>query len=221
MALPIFPGPDLLRGLTYSSKWTPRFFNQTAVVPTGAEYDIAVAEYPLHDFELTYRFLRDGPRWGDALSALEFRTMMGFHLAMGGSAGRFLYRNPDDHQVSRNLIGMGDGSTRKFTLTRSFGANGYAASEPVGQVNTGELFNVYLGGSTIPVNPADYVLDVSNPVANTITFAAAPASGAAIYVDMSYFYYCKLTSNTPGFEKFMTRLWSIGQLQIRSCRPGT
>lgn len=221
MTLPIFPGPDLLRGLTYSSKWTPRFFNQSAVSPTGAEYDIAVAEYPLHDFELTYRFLRDGPRWGDALSALEFRTMMGFHLAMGGSAGRFLYRNPDDYRVSRNLIGMGDGSTRTFTLTRSFGANGYAASEPVGQIDTNALFNVYLGASAAPVDPGNYVLDASKPVNNTITFSVAPTSATPVYVDMDYFYYCKLANNSPDFEKFMTRLWSIGQLQIRSCRPGT
>lgn len=221
MTLPIYPGPDLLRGLTYSSKWTPRFFNQTSVAPTGAEYDIAIAQYPLHDFELTYAFLRDGPSWRDALSAMEFRTMMGFHLAMGGSAGRFLYRNPDDYQVTRNVIGMGDGATRSFTLTRSFGANGYAASEPVGQVNTDALFNVYLGASPAPVNPADYVLDTSKPVINTITFDTAPAAATPIYVDMTYFYYCKLPANAATFEKFMTRIWNLGQLQIRSCRPRT
>lgn len=221
MTLPVYPGPTLLRGLTYNSKWTPTFFNQTAVSASGAEQDIGIAQYPLHDFELTYKFLRDGPRWGNALSALEFRTMMGFHLQMGGSLGRCLYRNPDDNAVYQQPIGTGDGSTTTFTLVRTFGANGYGATEPVGMVDSNALFNVYLGGSSTPVNPSLYAISTANPVANTITFATAPALGQAITVDMAFWYYCKLTSNTATFEKFMSRLWTIGKVQLRSCRPGT
>ncbi len=221
MTLPVYPGRSMLKGLSYSSKWTPNYFNQTATAVTGAEVDVAIAQYPLHDFELAYKFLRDGVGWGDALSALEFQTMMGFHMAMAGSLGRCLYRNPDDHQVFQNQIGIGDGATTTFTLTRRFGANGFFASEPVGQVNTGELFNVYLGGSAAPVNPSLYTLSTANPVANTITFTTAPAAGVAIAVDMSYFYYCKLSGGSPSFEKFMGRLWALGKVQLRSCRAGT
>ena len=221
MALPVYPGANLLPGLTYGAKWSPVFFNQTATGPTGAEQDIAIAQYPLHDFELTYEFLRDGPQWGGTLSALELRTMMGFHLQMSGSLGRFLYKNPDDQQVFQQPIGIGDGTTQSFTLVRTFGANGYGGFEPVGQVNTGELFNVYLGGSFVPVAPTLYTLNTANAAANTITFTTAPAAGQAVAIDMSYFYYCKLANNTATFEKFMHRLWSIGKVQFRSCRPGT
>lgn len=220
MPLPVYPGAHLLPGLTYSSKWTPTYFNQSATSASGAEVDVGIALHPIHAFELTYAFLRDGVGWGNALSALEFRTLMGFHQMMGGARGRCLYRNPDDYRVWQNLIGMGDGTTTTFTITRTFGANGYAASEPVGQVDTAAGVNVYLGGSGTPMAPTLYTIDTSAPVANTITFATAPALGTEIRMDMQFYYYCKLP-NAGTFEKFMARIWEIGTVTLRSCRAGT
>jgi hypothetical protein len=222
MTLPVYPGRDLLRGLSYGQKWSPMFFNmptQTAV--SGADIDLGLAEHPLHDFELTYGFLRDGPiPNSDLLAQLEFKTLMGFHLQLGGALGRFLYLNIDDYQVFQNVIGTGDGATTSFTLTRTFGANGYTGTEPVGQVNTGELFNAYLNGSGTPVNPSLYTVDDTSPCANTIVFDTAPPNGQAIAVDMSYWYYCKLGENSNTFEKFMSRLWNVGKVRLHSCRPG-
>jgi len=221
MTLPVYPGRSLLKGLTYGQKWSPVFFNQDADAATGASVSVGIAQYPLHDFELTYEFLRDGAGWTGSLSALEFQTMMGFHLSMAGSLGRCLYWNKDDNAVLQNRIGTGDGTTTTFLLTRTFGANGYTASEPIGQIIAGQPFNVYLNGSLTPVSSSLYTLDTSNSVANTITFATAPTSGYEIAVDMSYYYYCKLLNEQPTFEKFMDRVWSLGKVQLRSCRPGT
>ena len=220
MTLPVYPGRSMLKGLSYSSKWDSQFFVQKAVSATGAAVTALVAQNPLHSFELTYKFLRDGPAWGDVLSALEFRTMKGFHLAMQGSAGRFLYKNPDDYQVWQQPIGTGDGTTTTFTRVRTVGANGFFGTEPVGQVDTSAI-NVYLGVSAAPVLPSLYTISTANPVANTITFATAPTSGQAIAIDMAYWYYCMLANDNGQFEKFMHRLWSIGKVQISSCRPGT
>ena len=223
MTLPVYPDHRALPGLTYSQKWSPKFLNATATTATGADIDVGLAQYPLHDFELTYEFLRDGVRWGHggfALPTLEFKTMMGFHLAIAGTLGRFLFKNEDDCQVFQNQIGVGDGTTTVFTLTRTFGAGGYAASEPVGQVDASQPFNVYLGGSASPLSPALYTLSTANPVANTVTFATAPALGQQVSVDMSYFYYCKLAANAQTFEKFMDRLWRLNKVTLHSCRPG-
>ncbi len=221
MMPPIYPDGALIRGLTYSQKWSPRFYNLTATTATGADIDVGLAQYPLHDFELTYEFLRDGAR-GSVLAreTLEFRTMLGFHLAMGGTLGRFLYRNVDDRRVTQQQIGVGDGATTTFTLIRTLGANGYGASEPVGQVDESEPFNVYLGDSATPVDPSLYTLSTVSPVANTVTFVTAPAAGQSIRVDMSYFYYCKLAKNSNTFEKFMDRLWTLNKVTLHSCRPG-
>lgn len=224
MTLPIFPDRSLLRGLAFSQKWSPKFFNATATTATGADIDVGLAQYPLHDFELTYEFLRDGIGWAawppNARATLEFRTMMGFFLSIAGTLGRFLYQNVDDYSVTQNEIGVGDGTTTVFTLTRAFGANGYTASEPVGQVDTTQPFNVYLAGSATPLNASAYTLSTANPCANTVTFATAPALGQSVRVDMSYFYYCKLAQNAATFEKFMDRLWSLNKVTLHSCRPG-
>ena len=204
----------------YDATWAPTFFNQKATTATGADISMAVASTPLHDFDLEYEFLRDGQHWGGALSALEFRTMMGFHLAMAGSQGRFLFHNPDDYQVFQNVIATGDGATTTFTLTRTFGANGFFGTEPVGQVDVQSGVNVYLGGSSSPLAHAAYTISTANPCANTITFATPPAAGQAIAVDMQYWYYCSLGAESNSFKKFMDRIWSLGKVTLHSCRAG-
>lgn len=220
MSLVVYPGRDLLPGLTYGQKWDPAFFNASDTTATGADIDISLAPYPLHDFELDYEFLRDGlySEWLNG-QGLEFKTLNGFWLQSGGVSGRFLYKNTADFKVFQNQIGVGDGSTTVFTLTRNYGAGGFSQTEPVGQVNTGEPFNVYLNGSPTPVTPTLYTLSAANPCANTITFGTAPTSGYAVTVDMSYYYYCKFAKDTNSFTKFMDRLWNA-TVQLHSCRQG-
>lgn len=214
--LPIYPDRSLLPGLAFSEKWSPTFYNaKTVTTATGAEIDLGLAQYPLHDFELTYEFLRDGPLWN---GSAEFKTLMGFHLQLGGTLGRFFFKNIDDYQADGNIVGAGDGATNTFTLLRTFGANGHYGSEPVGIVDTTQFFNVYLDGGL--VSPATYSIDTSNPAANTITFASPPGLGVEITVDMSYYYYCKLAVNSNTFEKFMTSIWNLGKVTLHSCRAG-
>ena len=218
--LPVYPDATFLRGLAYSQKWTPTFFNATATTATGADIDVGLAQYPLHDFELTYEFLRSGSRGLPYVrETMEFQTMMGFHLAIAGTLGRFLYKNPDDTAVFQQPIGVGDGVTTAFTLARTFGANGYFGTEPVGQVDANQPFNVYLGGSGTPL-AGGYTLSTAAPCANTVTFATAPPLGQQISVDMAYFYYCKLSANSNTFEKFMDRLWQLQKVTLHSCRTG-
>ena len=225
MTLPIFPGRDLIRGLAYSQKVTDIFYTQTAKTSTGASINVGLSLYPLHEFELTYAFLRDDvPRaWPRCADSLEYRTMRGFFLQTAGALGRFLYRDIDDCKVFQQSIGTGDGTTTTFTLIRTFGANGYGASEPVGQVDNGGgalvPFAVYLGGSGIPLS-SGYTVSTANPVANTVVFTTAPNIGQNIAVDMSYFFYCKLADDTNTFEKFMSRLWMLSKVTLQSCRPG-
>lgn len=221
MTLPVYPDRSILKGLGFSQKWTPEFFNlKTAVSASGAETDLALAQYPLHGFELTYNFLRDGGVGGWAAPAgLEFRTLMGFWLQLGGSVGRFLYRNPDDNQVAAQLIGTGDGATTGFTVVRSFGANGFGATEPVGQVDTTQPVTVRLGNTVQAASL--YTLNTAAPAAQLLTFATAPGAGVSIYMDFAFFYYCKFGANSAGFEKFQHRLWKLQKIDLKSCRPGS
>jgi len=216
--LPIYPDKTLLKGLGFSSKWSPEFFNlATETTATGADIDLALAQYPLHNFELTYNFLRS---WrAPANASLEFKTLMGFWLMLGGTAGRFLFRNPDDGFVAAQQIGAGDGATTAFgPIVRSFGANGYVASEPVGLIDPTWAPVVRLGDQVQP--SSTYALNTAQPLNQTITFATAPGAGVPIYMDFAYFYYCKFAENSNTFEKFADRLWMLQKISIKSCRPG-
>lgn len=221
MALPVYPDRTVLKGLAFSSKWTPQFFNLApAVSASGAEVDLALAQYPLHGFELSYNFLRDGGLRGwPAPGGLEFKTLMGFWLQVGGSVGRFLFRNPDDCRVAAQLIATGDGATATFSVIRSFGANGHGGAEPVGQVDTSQPVVVRLGNAVQASSL--WSLDTASPAAQTISFATPPAAGTPIYMDFAYFYYCKFAGNAASFEKFAERLWQLQKVSLKSCRPGT
>jgi uncharacterized protein (TIGR02217 family) len=211
MPLPIYP---TLPGLTYPVKWTPRFYNmETQTAGSGADIDLALADYPLHDFELQYDFLRD------ASGLTEFKTLFGFMLSIGGRSGRFLFSNPDDYTVTGQGIGEGDGATTTFTLIRSFGASGFVGIEPIGQVDLLSTFNVYVNG-VLKTLTTDYTVDQSVPGANVIIFTTAPAAAAAITVDMSYYYYCKFPDDAQEFDKIVAQLWQVSKVLLHSCRPG-
>lgn len=210
MTLPVYP---TLKGKAPQFKWVPRFYNMaTQTAASGADIDLALATYPLHDFELQYNFLRDN------VSPSEFKTLFGFVLQLAGTPGRFLFSNPDDNAVTGQGIGTGDGSSTVFTLIRSFGAGGFSGIEPVGYVNSVGL-NVYDNG-VLKALGSDYTLQQTTPGAQTITFAAAPLTGHAITADMAYWYYCKFPDNAQEFDKFMNLLWSMQKVIMHSCRPG-
>lgn len=219
MTLPIYPDATILPGFAFSTTWSPRFFNMpTETTATGADIDLALAQYPVHTFELTYDFLRDGWFWPSA--SLEFKTMMGFFLMVGGTVGRFLFQNPDDNCVAAQQIDVGDGSTTTYgPIFRTFGGNGYCASEPVGQVDLTKPVTVRLGNTIQPAS--SWTVNTEVPLNQTISFASAPPAGTPIIMDFSYFYYCKFPDNSNTFEKFMDRLWLLQKVQIKSLRPGT
>ncbi len=203
-----------LPGLAYNVGWDTNFFNMpTSTSSSGADIDLGIAQYPLHDFTLTYEFLRD------QFGFMEQKTMRGFFMAIAGSLGRFLFKNPHDCGVKSQVIGTGDGTTRLFTLIRTYGAGEYSSSEPVGTVDGTVPVNVYLNG-VVQSFGTDYTLITSTPCLQQVQFATAPGNGVEITVDMNYFYYCKLADSKLTLEEFMHRLWSLNKIVLHSCRPG-
>ena len=204
-----------LPGLGYSVLWKPKFFNMpTQTTTTGADLDLGLASAPLHDFELTYELLRDT----FAVGTSEFKTMLGFFGAMSGNLGRFLFKNPDDSSVAQQFIAITDGTTHLWTLNRTYGVGEYSWTEPVGYVDLTLPFNVYLGG--VLQDPSSYSVQVTQPALQQIQFTSTPTTGQVITVDMSYFYYCKLSADTLTFEKFMNKLWLLKKATLHSCRAG-
>lgn len=209
---PVYP---TLIGLGYSVKWSPIFFNMpTDTTATGADIDLGLADDPLHDFELTYGFLRD--QFGN----LEFKTMMGFFLAMKGTRGRCLFPNPDDRSVAGQFVATTDGVTSLFgPLKRTFGVGELSGTEPIGWLDTTQPLRVYLNGVLQDVSTYSFVMDAA--VNMQLKFNNTPTTGQEITIDMSYFYYCKLPANMNTFEKWLDRIWLLSSVILHSCRAGT
>lgn len=216
--LPIYP---TLPGLTYDTTWSPTFYNMdTDKTVSGADIDLGIAQYPTHDFELTYAVLRND-FFGDlnTYGGPEFKAMMGFFLMIGGTLGRFLFTNPDDNSVTAQPEFTTDGTTSVYgPVIRTFGTPVYNGSEPVGVIDTGSTFNVYFDG--VLQNPSTYTVLTGDPCNQQIQFHSTPTAGKAVTVDMTYFYYVKFPENTNTFRKFMNQLWSLEKVTLHSCRPG-
>jgi hypothetical protein len=236
MTLQIYPASSALQltsglgappgflALGYKVKWTPVFFNQSAKTLTGASIDIALAQYPLHSFELTYPFLRDYDPQQLNVFNTEFRVLMGFWLQIGGSVGRFGFRNPDDYLVTgQTITNSYDGTTTSFTIVRTLGSSPlpvYGLTEPIGILDTPNFSTkVFFNGvqQTITTN---YTLDTSVPGRQLLNLVTLPSAGTAITMNFGFLYYCKFVDDSLDFEKFANPIWSAPTVKIQSCRPG-
>lgn len=201
-----------LASLGYSVFWIPQFANApTQVAANKAEIDLALAATPIHDFELTYNVLRNN------VADHEFKTLFGFFLLQGGNVGRFLFLNPDDYTVTGQVQYTTDGTTLTYgPLNRTFGYGANVGTEAVGYIDNSATFNVYLDG--VLESPGNYTLDRTYPCNQRITWAVAPTTGKVITTDMTYWYYVKFQEDNMSFEKFMSTLWTVKKVSLRSCR---
>src|SRR5258708_22339398 len=108
-----------------------------------------------------------------------------------------------------SVIAAGDGATTKFILTRTYGAGGFTAAEPIGYLNTGLAFNVYVNG-VLKTLTTDYTIDRTFPGKQTITFTVAPANTLSVSIDASYWYFCRFSDDS--LDRKSTRLNSSHQI---------
>jgi uncharacterized protein (TIGR02217 family) len=205
-----YPTPP---GLDIKVIWRPKALNFAPQIhASGREVNVAASQYPLHEFELIYNMLRNRTP-----TELEFKTFMGFFLAVAGTLNGFLFLNPYDNQVTANVIAAGDGATTKFTLTRTYGAGGFTAAEPIGYLNTGAAFNVYVNGALKTLG-SDYNIDQTFPGRQTITFASAPGVSLPISIDASYWYFCRFSDDSLDFEQLLFNIFQIQKVLLLSKR---
>lgn len=230
--MPYLIYPQNLPGLSASVTKTPRFSVEVQAHTSGGEARLSYWSEPLWDWTIAYDVLRDGFRYGRNFD--ELRQVAGLFLACGGSLQGFQFKDPDDHQVSRQFIpgpgifGTTDGVTTAYTLTRTYGANdsatGYEGSEAIGFLDTTQPFNLYIDSSATPVSPSDptygYSLATAAPKQQQVVFNTAPAPGHALYADMSYLYYARFAADSQDFDKFMAQLWALKKVTLTSLRYG-
>lgn len=193
MSNALFP---VLPGLSFSVKRSPEWKTIVNTAASGKESRIALWSAPRWNYELVYEFLRDN-------ATAELHTLLGFFLQRQGRFDSFLFQDPDDNTISGQSMGLGDGTTTSFAAVRMLG--GFV--EPV-IIDLTQPATWFVGGVATAVT----YNDPATPTA--MTFAAAPAAGAAITGSFSYLFRLRFDMELVDFEKFMSGLWEVKSLKM-------
>jgi uncharacterized protein (TIGR02217 family) len=189
---PTFPG------LTWNVTKTPQWSTRVQRVASGRELRASLFTRPLWGIKLSYEVLR-------ANGLQELQQLVGFFNARQGSFDSFLYADPDDSSVTQALFGTGDGSAKQFQLLRSFGG----FSEPVVALQ---------GVPTIFVNGAQSAGATADLNSGIVTFAAAPAAGAALTWSGSFYWRVRFAKDSIEFNQFMKQLWEAKTVELISVK---
>lgn len=205
---PIYP---TLPGLGYSVIKRPTAFTTSQISGSGWQTVIGYAAAPIWEWDLTY------PDWlPDTPGASDLKTFLGFWLACGGNLTGFLFDDPDDNTVTGQPIATGDGVTTNFPLVRTFGGASGTGTEPIGYLKTGATFNVYVAGTLLATSA--YTVLTTSPVNQILKFGTAPANGAAITVDMGFYFYAQFKDASVELENLLYRIWAVKKITIMSRR---
>lgn len=191
----VFP---TLPGITWDVKRSPEFSTTIVRGADGGETRIGNWVYPLWHWTLTYELLRD-----DVTD--ELKTLVGFFLARQGKLDDFLFDYIDDNAVTGQQLGVGNGAATTFQAIRAYG--GFV--EPVKALKATP--KVYVGG-------IEAATGWSVSSTGLITFATAPANGAVITADLSYYWRVRFDLDTAEFNQFAERLWEMQECTMVSVR---
>jgi uncharacterized protein (TIGR02217 family) len=196
-----------LSGLGWSVTRKPTFKTIISQAVAGQESRLTLWKNPIWEFDLTYEVLSDVPNGGITPLAV----IMGFYLQAQGSGQDFLLNlqdltlNPSDGNIVGQIIGTGDGATTGFQLTRSIGAWREDVQVP----------NIV---SAIYVDDAEVDTGWLVGPNGVIIFAAAPAAGATIKADFSWYYRVRFADDSLDFENFSFLLYQCQQVNLLQVR---
>lgn len=202
------PIPTLpsLKGQGWSVHRTPAWTTLRQAHVSGREARSLGYQFPIWKFELTFDGLDSSDFYRGGLGTFTLQQLMSFYLGRQGQQGSFIYVDPDSGAVTGTAVGTGDGFTTRFQLTRTIG--GY--SEPISVLRT--IANVKVAGVAAT---GLWTVDVTT---NTLIFIAAPASGAAITLDMTFGFICRFSDDIEDFEEIAQKLYQLGSLKFEMVR---
>lgn len=184
-----------LQGVSIVEKWSPIHNTLVLQSATRMESRATYEAYPLWQITLKYELLRAG------LEA-ELQAMAGFFLRHQGRLHDFLYEDARDSSTANDVFGRGDGVTKSFRLWRTWGNS----RAPVSAVKT--MGAVMVAGV---VMGAGYTVDMHT---GWVTFAAAPADGAALTWSGDYYWRVRFLNDDLEFEQFLHRWWQAGKIEL-------
>jgi uncharacterized protein (TIGR02217 family) len=138
----------------------------------------------------------------------ELQTILGFFEECQGENASFYFEPTALSPASAQTLGTGDGTTTTFSFTVTMGGGVIAPA------NIDTPPNIYLDGV---LQSGGYTVAV-NPLAPTVTFATAPASGVAVSADFHWYFLCRFDDDSADVEEFLAQLYALQSLRLRTVR---
>lgn len=182
-----------------SKKPTFKTIIQTPVSGRG-EIRASLQPFPIWEIEYSLQFGRGSEQIPNSV----YQYMLGFYLAMGGQGGDFLYLDPNDNQVTKHFVGVGDGVTQNYQLIRSIGQGtdivqnpGYNPS-PTMYINNQENDGWTMGANGI------------------IQWDGIPPNGGIITWSGSFYYRVRFDDDGLDFDQMMDKIWTLQSIKLKS-----
>ncbi len=191
--------PQLI-GQGWSLHYAPRFSTRALAHVSGREMRNARLCSPLYDIDLTFDCLRDDAGFAD------LQKVVSFINENAGQARPFLFMPPAElASFSGAPLGVGDGRTLSFIITRAIGGFIENVQAVIG-VPTVYVNGAPSSGATLSILPA------------TVTFAQAPPAGSALTVDFTLAHLVRFVDDSQDLEQFMSTFWALKSLKLEMVR---
>lgn len=190
MALDIFP---TLPGLSVLKQRNSNWRSQVEEAVGGQMNGYSYWTYPRRSYVLSFNFLRS------AVAYQEWQNLVAFFDKQKGRTAVWQFDDPRDNAVTGQAFGTGDGATKTFQLVRALGGN----TAPVFALNGAPVVKV-----------AGTVTAVTVGTLGTVTFAAAPANGAALTWTGAYYWICRFDDDVLETEEFSGGLHAVKELKF-------
>jgi len=200
--------PDISTVLSYqwSMKQSPMYntIRQKPATLRG-QINIPTAFYPLFNFHFVLGYI-PGDQTG---TNTVYQQLVNFFMSTLGGAGLFLFKNPNDYQVTNQVIATGDGSSVAYDMVRTYVTGG--AQHLIQNFITPP--SIYVDGVLKTVT-IDYTID---PVYGVLTFVTPPALGKVISWSGQYYYLCNFDGDTlESLEQVVYQVWKVGEWKFTS-----
>jgi uncharacterized protein (TIGR02217 family) len=192
MTLAVFPTLD---GIEPNTTKRAEFKTHVFEALSGRETRIRFRQYPKYVFKMSFEYLLA------TQDEAQLQSLFGFMLQRGGMYEAFYYSDPNDNSVVEKSLGAGDGVKTDFQLKRTYG----------GYTENVEFLN---GAPLITLDEVEQTAGYTLSDTGLVSFAAAPASGAAVSWSGGYYYKVRFLADGYDFERFMADLHECKDIEF-------
>lgn len=178
--------------------------NRVAEHASGRRIVSSLWRYPLYEFSLTHEALSTSEQF-QGVAAHSWQIITDFYNQLRGQYETFYFTDLSDTQVVGEALGVGDGVTTDFVMTRTLVTH----KEPVGHVLS--VTQVQL--NTV-VQPDGWQLVLPN----ILRFDYPPAVGQVVMASFNFAYLCRLLEDPLSTSQLQNSLWETEELMFRSER---